>query len=207
MNGRELESEIATDEHLLARYVDGDAAAFATLVERYSRELFPFLVRYTRESAMAEDVVQETFLQVHQSAATFDPTRRFRPWLFTIAVNKARDALRARTRKREVSLSISTGDGDETVSFLDFLADDSTAASARLEADELRSVVQAIVTEMPDHLREVLVLGYFHRFPYKDMAEALSIPLGTVKSRLHAAVAFFSAEYSKVASDGASPPR
>ena len=98
------------------------------------------------------------------------------------------------------------GDGDDTVSFLDFLADDAAAPSARLEADELRSVVQSIVTEMPEQLREVLVLGYFHRFPYKDMAEALAIPLGTVKSRLHAAVAFFSAEYSKVTSEGASPP-
>src|SRR5688572_29741410 len=76
------------DETLLANYRGGDRKSFAQLVERYQRELFHFLVRFLGDRAAAEDIFQETFLQVHQSAAQFDPSRRFRPWLFTIAADR-----------------------------------------------------------------------------------------------------------------------
>ena len=84
-----------SDEQLLVAYRHGDRASFSRLVQRYQRELFHFLVRFTGDRAAAEDIFQETFLQVHQSAEQFDPQRRFRPWLFTIAANKARDLHRA----------------------------------------------------------------------------------------------------------------
>ncbi len=84
---------MATDEDLVADFVAGNQAAFAELVERYRRELFSFLQRFINEAALAEDLFQETFIQVYRSAPTFDSTRRFRPWLFTIAANKARDHL------------------------------------------------------------------------------------------------------------------
>lgn len=195
MSGRDDAPGLATDEQLLAQYVAGDDAGFAALIERYGRELYPFLVRYVRDAALAEDVIQETFMQVHLSAASFDPQRRFRPWLFTIAVNKARDHLRSRSRKREVPLGGTSSDGESSAGFLDYLSDDALAPSEALEIDERREAVRAVVAGMPDHLREVLVLGYFHRFPYKEMAEVLSVPLGTVKSRLHAAVSYFAKTY------------
>lgn len=188
-----------SDEQLLAAFVEGDGEGFAALVGRYARELHPFILRYVRDSALAEDVIQETFLQVHESADTFDPSRRFRPWLYTIAVNKARDHLRGRTRKREVPLTIPSGGESEAASYLDFLADPEGGPELRLDSVELQGVVRGIISHMPDHLREVLVMGYYERFPYKDMAEILDIPLGTVKSRLHAAVSFFAAEFRKTA--------
>ena len=192
-----------SDEQLLAAFVAGDESGFGALVEKYARELHPFIRRYVRDTALAEDVIQETFLQVHQSAGSFNPDRRFRPWLFTIAVNKARDHLRSRTRKREVSLGAgSSGSGEESASYLDFLADPEAAPDRRLDGHELEQVVRGIVNRMPDHLREVLVMGYYERFPYKDMAEILDIPLGTVKSRLHAAVTYFAAEYRKCTDEG-----
>ena len=66
-----------------------------------------------------------------------------------------------------------------------------------VEADEQREAVRKIVGTLPDHLREVLILAYFQRFPYKEMAEILEIPLGTVKSRLHAAVTKFAEAYKR----------
>ena len=192
------DAERTSDEHLLADFLAGNDGAFTVLVERHSRDLFQFAARFVRGVAAAEDVVQETFVQVYQSAAGFDPTRRLRPWLFTIAANKARDQLRSRARKREVPLATaSPSDATEQISYLDFLADDSVAPGDPLEAEERRDVVQAIVSEMPDLLREVLVLGYYQRFPYKQIAEMLAIPLGTVKSRLHAAVSYFANEYKR----------
>src|ERR1700744_4557714 len=70
-----------TDEQLMADYRQGDRQSFAELLRRYERELFHFLVRFLGDRAAAEDVFQETFLQIHQSADQFDPSRRFRPWL------------------------------------------------------------------------------------------------------------------------------
>ena len=185
-----------TDEQLLTRHLDGDASAFRTLVERHHGELLQFIFRFTNSRAVAEDVVQDAFLQVHLSAGSFDPSRRLKPWLFTIAANKARDHLRSRTRRREVPLDAQIGDQDDTGQrFLDLLADEGTEPLAQLAEDEKRAVVRAIVEQMPTHLSEALILAYYHRFAYREMAEILEIPLGTVKSRLHAAVAHFGTRF------------
>lgn len=189
-----------TDERLLADFLDGDERAFSQLVRLYSRDLFLFVARFVRDQAAAEDIVQDAFIQVHHSAHSFDATRRFRPWLFTIAANKARDYLRTRGRRREVAMSFDSGDGDAS-SFLDFLSDAGPAPDVAIELDEQRARVRGIVAALPDHLREVLMLAYFQRFPYKEMAEMLDIPLGTVKSRLHAAVTKFAEAYKREFTD------
>jgi len=187
------------DEQLLANYVAGDRQSFADLVGRYQRELFHFLVRFIGNRAAAEDVFQDTFLQVHQSAATFDVERRFRPWLFTIAANKARDYLRSQARRPTTPLQAGINPGDDdSGDFLGLMPSDDVAPSEPLEREEQQQQVQAIVMGMPDHLREILLLSYFHQFPYKQIGDILDIPLGTVKSRLHAAVAFFAARWESL---------
>ena len=194
-----LPGEPETDEQLLGAYREGDKAAFARLVERYQRELFHFLVRFLGERAATEDVFQETFLQVHQSADQFDPQRRFRPWLFTIGANKARDLMRSQARRptNPLQASISPGD-DESGQFIDLMESAATAPGERLEKEELQRMVHNTVMEMPDHLREILLLSYFHQFPYKHISDILEIPLGTVKSRLHAAVAHFADRWRSI---------
>ena len=195
-----------TDEQLLGDYFGGDRSGFDTLVRRYHQELYRFALRFTNSSAAAEDVVQEAFLQVHLAGSSFDLSRRFKPWLFTIAANKARDWLRARTRRHEVPLDAPIDGGDQGgESFGGILAGDDDPVDEALEAEEQRRVVQRVVREMPDHLREVLVLGYFHRFAYKEMADILEVPLGTIKSRLHAAVGHFARRYRAVAKEARAP--
>ena len=180
------------DEQLLDDYRHGDSAAFGQLVSRYQRELYHFLVRFLGNRASAEDVFQETFLQVHQSAEQFDPQRRFRPWLFTIAANKARDLIRSQARRptNPLSATISPGD-EESGEFIDLMQSAAELPSEPMEKREFQQLVHNTVTGMPEHLREILLLSYFHQFPYKQISEILDIPLGTVKSRLHAAVAHF----------------
>ena len=181
-----------SDEQLLDSYRHGERAAFALLVGRYQRELYHFLVRFLGNRAAAEDVFQESFLQVHQSAEQFDPQRRFRPWLFTIAANKARDLIRSQARRptNPLQATISPGD-DESGEFIDLMQSASELPSDPMEKRELQELVHNTVATMPEHLREILLLSYFHQFPYKQIGEILDIPLGTVKSRLHAAVAHF----------------
>jgi RNA polymerase sigma-70 factor, ECF subfamily len=181
-----------TDEECLEAYRKGDRTGFSQLVDRYHRELFHFLVRFLGDRAAAEDVFQETFLQVHQSAETFDPTRRFRPWLFTIAANKARDLMRSQARRptNPLQATISPGD-EESGQFIDLMQSAAPVPGEKMEQEELQRLVRQTVESMPQHLREILLLSYFHQFPYKQISDILGIPLGTVKSRLHAAVAHF----------------
>lgn len=185
-----------TDEQLLADYLEGQADRFELLVRRHGPELFRFLARFTGNAAAAEDIVQEAFLQVHLSAASFDRSRRFKPWLFTIAANKARDLLRSRSRRPEVPLDAHVGSDDEQGQrFLDFMADVSDLPTGVLERAEEREFVRSVLGKMPENLKEALILSYYHRFPYKEIAEILGVPLGTVKSRLHSAVAHFGQAY------------
>src|SRR5689334_798888 len=159
-----------TDEQLLDDYRHGDKGAFGLLVSRYQRELYHFLVRFLGNRAAAEDVFQETFLQVHQSAEQFDPQRRFRPWLFTISANKARDLIRSQARRptNPLQASISGGD-DDSGEFIDLMQATQDLPSAAMESEELQRQVQTTVGSMPEHLREILLLSYFHQFPYKQI--------------------------------------
>jgi RNA polymerase sigma-70 factor (ECF subfamily) len=185
-----------TDEQLLQEYLDGQKSSFEQLVRRHTPELHQFVLRFTSDSGAAEDVVQETFLQVHNSASAFDPARRFKPWLFTIAANKARDYLRRRTRRREVPFEAQVDNEDEMGRrFLDLLSGNDVLPHEDLLQDEKRSAVRGVMGAMPTKLSEVLVLAYYHRFAYKEIAEIIGIPLGTVKSRLHAAIVHFGQRY------------
>ncbi|MEO0587453.1 MAG: sigma-70 family RNA polymerase sigma factor [Planctomycetota bacterium] len=181
-----------TDEQLLGRYRSGETELFPVLVGRYRQELFHFLIRFAGNRAAAEDLFQEAFLQVHLSADTFDTSKRFKPWLFTIAANKARDYLRRQNRRKAASLSASMDKSDDAgASFVDLLEADLPMPDDTAAKTELAERVRGVVEQLPDHLREILLLAYFQQMAYKEVAEALGIPLGTVKSRLHAAVGSF----------------
>lgn len=183
---------VISDETLLANYRLGDRTSFTQLMERYQRELFHFLVRFLGDRAAAEDVFQETFLQVHQSADQFDPQRRFRPWLFTIAANKARDLMRSNARRPTSPLQAAISNSDDSSGqFIDLMSANTELPGDPMEKEEIQAKVRQAVMNLPENLREILLLSYFHQFPYKQISDILQIPLGTVKSRLHAAVAQF----------------
>ena len=190
MSGQE--AEIRTDEELLVAHLDGDGSAYPELMDRYKNELLHFLIRFVGSKAAAEDVFQETFLQIHISGATFDPKRRFKPWLFTIAANKGRDWHRKYSKRTVMSLSQEIGGGEgETARFVDLMESDTELPDAELLNSEQINDVRKAVDELPTHLREILLLNYFQQMSYVQISDSLEIPLGTVKSRLHAAVAAF----------------
>jgi RNA polymerase sigma-70 factor (ECF subfamily) len=189
-----------SDTELLRRHLAGDTEAFAALVRRYERELFNFLARFTGDATLADDMFQETFLQLHISAATFDQTKRLKPWLFTIAANKARDALRSRQRRQAAPLDASVpGTADNRTTYADLMPSDIPAPSESLLNLEDRQAVESIVSRMPENLRTVLTLSYFSDLSYQEIADILAVPLGTVKSRLHAAVKHFAGQWKAFA--------
>ena len=185
-----------TDGELLALYSEGEEAAFREIVNRYKNGLYAFLRMFLNRRELVEDVFQETFLQLFTSKDSFDSDRPLRPWLFTIAANKAKDALRKWQRKNAIPIGTMTD--SEDLSFDDVLnsvTSDNTMPYDELQRDETALRVRRIIADMPKNLREILIFAYFNRFSYKQMAEILSIPIGTVKSRLHTAVGRFSKEW------------
>ncbi len=196
----------STDEKIFEQYRKGDNLALRTLIERHQDELLRFLYRLTGDRAAAEDVFQEAFLQIHLSMDSFDTTRRFRPWLFTIAANKARDHLRRKGRRPTLDLSapVSGSDrrgdsnGGASPSFVDLLQVDVPAPDASMDDRERDELVQRALNGLSLPLREILLLAYFQRLSYVQIAEDLEIPLGTVKSRLHAAVASFAKQWKSL---------
>ncbi len=186
------------DAELLARYGAGDEAAFREVVSRYKNSLYVFLRHFLNRQDLVEDVFQETFLQLFTSRDSFDTSRPLRPWLFTIAANKAKDALRK--QQRTAAIPIGTIAEPEEMSFgdvLNALTSDSVTPYEKLQEGETAAQVRRIIANMPENLREILILAYFNKFSYKQMAQILSIPIGTVKSRLHTAVGRFAKEWKE----------
>jgi RNA polymerase sigma-70 factor (ECF subfamily) len=188
--------EKLSDAELFARYATGEEDAFRELVSRYKNGLYVFLRRFLNQPSLVEEVFQETFLQLFMSRDSFDPSRPLRPWLFTIAANKAKDVLRK--QHRTAAIPVGAIAEREDMSFddvLNCLTSDTRVPYERLAKNETARRVREVIADMPESLREILVLAYFNKFSYKQMAEILSIPIGTVKSRLHTAVGRFAKDW------------
>jgi len=182
--------DLLSDEQLLDRYrATGDREAFAQLVHRYERELYNYLYRYMGNAEMAEDAFQATFLQVHLKCDQFEQGRKVRPWLYAIATNKAIDAQRRNRRHRAASLyQINSRHDDELGSLMNLLSSSEPGPVDVVDFQESQRWIRKEIDSLPEHLRSVIGLVYFQGLKYREAAEALSIPVGTVKSRLHAAV-------------------
>ena len=186
----ESDLSLVSDEELLARYRQGNSRAFTVLVQRYERELYNYLRRYLGDATLAEDVFQNTFLQLHLKLDLYEPGRLVRPWLYTIATNQAIDTLRKAARQRTVSLDAKGPSLDESSqSFVDLIHGTSEDPLQALELEERRQWVRDALERLPTYMRAVVVLAYYQGLKYREIAEILDIPVGTVKSRLHAAIA------------------
>lgn len=180
-----------TDEQLLLRYREsGNRELFTQLVKRYERELYSYLCRFLGNSESAEDVFQAAFLQVHLKCEQFEEGRRFRPWLYTIATNQAIDSQRRQKRHNAISLDSSgrTGEDDEVCRLVNLLESNEDDPFVHAERIEKCESVRATLDNLPDSMSAVVQLVYYQGMKYREAAEVLNIPVGTVKSRLHAAI-------------------
>ena len=180
-----------SDEVLMSRYREtAQAADFNALVHRYEKELYRYLVRYVGDRELAEDVFQNTFLQVHMKRGLYEDGRPVRPWLYSIATHQAVDALRKLGRHPTVSLDQRVAsDGADTGALVDLLVSASPNPLTELQGAERQEWVRSCINRLPEALRQTLLLAYHQDLKYREIAEILKIPVGTVKSRLHAALA------------------
>ncbi|MGH3066099.1 MAG: sigma-70 family RNA polymerase sigma factor [Gaiellaceae bacterium] len=168
-----------SDEALVALVARGDEDALAELYDRVGRIAYGLALRVLRDERHAEDAVQEAFLQVWRSAATFRAERaKASTWILTLVHRRAVDLVRREERRQA-----------------DPLTDDSAAGVAPEETDEAawlrfeRERVQAALKQLPDVQREALELAYYGGFSQSELADRLGVPLGTIKSRMFAGLA------------------
>lgn len=168
-----------TDEVLCQRLAQGEESALRVLVCRHRNRIWGLLLRSTANEADAEDLFQEVWIRVVRAAGDFDPGQRFAPWLYRIVVNLLRDA----ARRRKAMPVAPTADGvlPERGS-RERPADELVAAS-----QEARALHRAIAS-LPEGQRDVLLLRWIEGLGEREVAEAVGIPPGTVKSRLHHAM-------------------
>ncbi|MEM6692250.1 MAG: RNA polymerase sigma factor [Planctomycetota bacterium] len=180
-----------SDESLLVQYhQSGDRAIFQTLIARYEREIYSYLCRYMGEPELARDAFQGTFLQVHLKCGQFDQSRRFKPWLYAIATNQAIDLQRRNKRHRYVSLDRTSpsNDGEQDGQWAEKLVGSSIDPLDAASDGENRDWVVDYVGQLNESMQQVIHLVYYKGMKYREAAEILGIPVGTVKSRLHAAI-------------------
>ena len=177
-----------SDEQLVRRFRSRrDPSAFERLVHRYEHELYGYLRRYLHDAQLAEDVFQATFLRVHLKADLFEDGRRFRPWLYAVATHQAIDARRRDRRHRMPQVDERLHRGLRHATAMGAAGSGPEAANG-LDDAEARQWVRAAVADLPAGQRDAVTLVYGRGLKYRQVAELLGIPVGTVKSRLHAAI-------------------
>jgi RNA polymerase sigma-70 factor (ECF subfamily) len=168
-----------SDEALVALVARADEDALAELYDRVSRIAYGLALRVLRDERHAEDAVQEAFLQVWRSAATFRAERaKASTWILTLVHRRAVDLVRREERRQADPLTDDSALGEAP-------EDTEEAAWLRFE----RERVQAALKQLPDVQREALELAYYGGFSQSELAERLGVPLGTIKSRMFAGLA------------------
>ncbi len=191
-----LETVVNLDErNWLARHCRGDRDAFAQLMNAYQSSVYGYLVRCGVPPASRDDAFQEIFVKIHLAAASYQPSRPLRPWLFTIAANSVRNHLRDESRHRRFdnTPADSRPSGDH-------------GPQALAEIGETVAWLERALPSLPLEQREVLLLGSVGGLRLQDIATVLDIPLNTVKTltrRARIGLAKSLAEHRAVAAGGA----
>ena len=181
-----MHTEPQNDSELVTNILEGDAHAFEVLFERYAEALQRHAHHIVHEEAAAHDVVQEAFLRVWQRAAQWDGRGTFKAWLYRITINLALNHLRTVQRRRETPLSLPPDDDDEDNLVPAWMIDASALGpEAAIELTEERARYRQLVNRLPDDKRQVVQMVLEMEMSLRDAADALDIPEGTVKSRLH----------------------
>jgi RNA polymerase sigma-70 factor (ECF subfamily) len=176
------------DRELVARLTQGDERALAELYDRFGGMAFALAYRILGDSADAEETVADAFIQAWTSAHTFDPARASVPaWLCMITRTRSLDRLRARKRRaRIIEQAALEGDAMEATALP--LGSTGAAPDRRAEQSDLRDRVAQSLASLPDNQRQVIELAYFGGLSHSEIAEQLNEPLGTVKTRVRAAM-------------------
>lgn len=172
-----------TDEELVAAFVDGSEDAYILLVRKYQDPLVNFVYRILGDYDDALDVVQDTFVRLHEKATTYRPVARFSTWIYTIASNLAKSDLRRRKWRMFSLNGTASRYGGAEPRFID-ASGDTIQPDRNTDRVLLSERVQEALMRLPDQYRQAVVLFYLEDLPYEEICAILGIRIGTLKSRL-----------------------
>ncbi len=183
--GVELSIAKLPDEDLMERIVDGSEAAFAQLVRRYQGKVTNLVHRFIYDRDRAAEIAQEVFLRVFMHRKRYRRSGKFSTWIYTIAVNLAKNEIRRKSRLKGVmsldSLLEATGDSGG------FLADKRPGPVHTAHQHQVEEIVMAAIHKLQPKYREVILLRDVQQLTYEEIEQVLNIPGGTVRSRINRA--------------------
>jgi RNA polymerase sigma-70 factor, ECF subfamily len=180
-----IQFDQVSDEDLMDYCVQGSEAAFADLVRRYKSRIVNLIYRFIRDHQRAEDLAQEVFVRVFLHRERYRKSGKFSTWIFTIAVNLAKNEIRRKVRLKNV-LSLE-GLQEVAGSSGFFLKDRKPDPDRDLERDQLNDIVTKAIEKLPQRYRMALVLRDIEGLSYEEIGDILQIPGGTVRSRINRA--------------------
>lgn len=177
-----------SDETLMHRYRDGDVGAFEILLSRHERPVYNFIYRSVGGRAVAEELLQETFMRVIKSAPSYERQAKFTTWLYTIARNLCVDQSRRQKHRDAQSLDQPTRGEEGGAPLLEFVSDGSASSEREAMRTELGGRLEAAIQKLSEDQREVFLLRQIHDIPFKEIAEIAGISENTAKSRMRYAL-------------------
>jgi RNA polymerase sigma-70 factor (ECF subfamily) len=178
-----------SDELLMLRYREDDPLAFRELYRRHSRGLYQFLAWQSPRREWVDEVMQDTWSNLHQARARYEPQAAFRTFLFQIARNRLVDVIRQQGRVVLASdMRAADGDAPSAYDALLEVGHDSVAPDEALDGKRATARLHRALRELPDEQREALVLQQFNGMALEEIAQLTGVPAETVKSRLRYAM-------------------
>ncbi len=175
-----------TDAGLIQAFKEGDAGALDELIGRYKERLYAYLLRLSRCRDAADDLLQEVFIKLIKKLDSYDEREKFSAWLFTVAHHAVMDHFRSGSRRREESLDAA---GETGAPLTDTLASLEPGPDKLLEEFESAAVIRAAFDRLSADQREIFLMRHYSGLSFKEIAEILSVPIGTVLARMSRAMA------------------
>ena len=174
-----------SDEQIMWRVRSSDdPEAFAQLVNKWQASIQRLCVRMLGDTHRGEDLAQEAFARLYAKRHQYEPAARFSTYLWRVAMNLCYDELRRLKRRPETSLDADSLDSDEPFSILDAHASVETTPDTEIQSREQAELVREALQKLPEHYRAVVVLRHYEDLKFREIADVLDIPEGTVKSRM-----------------------
>ena len=177
-----MTDDINPDKALVARCQSGDHTAYELLVKKYQFRVARLLSRYISIETEIEDVSQEVFIKAYKAINNFRGDSEFYTWLYRIAVNTAKNHLSYKSR-RKAEYGFDPQNTEESVYELSHMVDSETPES-KFAGKQMYLVLKEAIKDMPDELKEAIILREFDGLSYEDIAQAMDCPIGTVRSRI-----------------------
>lgn len=172
------------DAKQIERCLRGDDKAFEELLDKYKKPVFSICLRMVKNHADAEDLAQEVFIRTFSVLDRYDPTYPFSSWLYRITSNLCIDYIR---RRRDGMLSLDQPVRGKDGEMSRQLPDGGVKPDRNFESREMMELLEEAITSLPEHYRVIVILRHQEQLSYEEISDNLSIPLGTVKARIHRA--------------------